>query len=80
MTEAKLRRLQKRGSIPVENVKRYKAKMFQLGLDNAYLELESTSNGCKYRRYIVFGKLQAEREAGLFDTFGLSNTATISWF
>jgi CRISPR-associated endonuclease Csy4 len=82
MTEAKLRRLQKRDSIPVENLKRYKAKMFQLGLglDNAYLELESTSNGCKYRRYIQFGKLQAEKETGLFDKFGLSNTATIPWF
>jgi CRISPR-associated endonuclease Csy4 len=80
MTEAKLRRLQKRGSIPLENIKRYKAKMFQFGLDNAYLELESASNGCKYRRYIKFGELQAEKTTGFFDTFGLSNHATIPWF
>ncbi len=80
MTEAKLRRLQKRGSIPAENFKRYKAKMFHLGLDNAYLELESTSNGYKYRRYIKFGELQAEKTTGLFDTFGLSDKATIPWF
>lgn len=80
MTEAKLRRLQKRGSIPIENIKRYKAKMFQLGVDNAYLELESSSNGYKYRRYIKFGLLQTENKAGLFDSFGLSNEATIPWF
>lgn len=80
MTEAKLRRLQKRDSIPVENLKRYKAKMFQLGLDNAYLELESASNGYKYRRYIKFGELQAEKESGLFDSFGLSDKATVPWF
>ena len=41
MTEAKLRRLIKRNSISAEETKGYKAKMFQQGLDNPYLELES---------------------------------------
>ncbi len=80
MTEAKLRRLIKRGTISDENCKAYKAKMFQLGLDNPYLELESVSNGHKYRRYIQFGGLQEQPVLGEFDEFGLSKTATIPWF
>ena len=51
MTEAKLRRLIKRGSISQDKIKSYKAKMFQQGLDNPYLELESTSTGHKHRHY-----------------------------
>lgn len=80
MTEAKLRRLIKRGTIPTENYKTYKAKMFQQGLDNPYFELESTSNGQKHRRYIQFGDLSAEPSEGVFDQFGLSKAATIPWF
>lgn len=80
MTEAKLRRLIKRGSIPPEAVKVYKAKMFAKGLDNPYLELESTSNGHKHRRYIQFGELRPKPVKGEFDQFGLSKTATVPWF
>ena len=80
MTEAKLRRLIKRGTISTEEVKAYKAKMFSQGLDNPYLELSSTSNGFKHRRYLVFGDQRAEAIAGKFDFFGLSKVATIPWF
>ncbi len=80
MTEAKLRRLIKRGSISAEEIKSYKAKMFQQGLDNPYLELESTSNRHKYRRYIAFGKIKNTENTGKFDFFGLSKIATIPWF
>jgi CRISPR-associated endonuclease Csy4 len=80
MTEAKLRRLIKRGSISPEETKQYKAKMFQQGLDNPYLELESTSNGHKHRRYIQFSELSSQVVEGEFDQFGLSKTATIPWF
>ncbi len=80
MTEAKLRRLLQRGSITADEIKVYKAKMFQQGLDNPYLELESTSNGHKHRRYLQFGELVSEPVAGKFDSFGLSNTATVPWF
>jgi len=80
MTAAKLRRLIKRGSISPEEVKQYKAKMFSLGLDNPYLELESNSNGHKHRRFVAFGKLVDEQVAGEFDQFGLSKNATIPWF
>jgi CRISPR-associated endonuclease Csy4 len=80
MTEAKLRRLIKRGSISQEEMKQYKAKIFQQGLDNAYFELESTSNNQKYRRYIEFGELKNQKTTGQFDSFGLSKKATIPCF
>ncbi len=80
MTEAKLRRLIKRGSISPEEAKGYKAKMFKQGMDNPYLELESTSNGNKHRRYINFGELSDMPCPGDFDSFGLSKTATVPWF
>jgi len=80
MTEAKLRRLIKRGSITQEETKAYKAKMFQQGMDNPYLELESGSNGHKHRRYLQFGELSSQSVKGEFDQFGLSKTATVPWF
>ena len=80
MTDAKLRRLIKRGSIKPDEVKRYKAKMFQEGIDNPFLELNSISNGYKHRRYLSFGDLQKEATAGNFDQFGLSKQATVPWF
>ena len=80
MTEAKLRRLIKRGSITAEEARAYKAKMFAQGMDNPYLELESSSNGHKHRRYLQFGVLLDAPVSGEFDSFGLSKTATVPWF
>lgn len=80
MTAAKLRRLIKRGSIKPDEIKCYKAKMFQQGIDNPFLELDSKSNGYKHRRYLSFGDLQKEATAGNFDQFGLSKQATVAWF
>lgn len=80
MTASKLRRLIKRSTINATEANQYKAKMFSQGLDNPYLELESSSNGHKHRRYIQFGKLLDDAVLGEFDQFGLSKTATIPWF
>lgn len=80
MSQAKLKRLIKRGSISEEDAKNYKAKMFTKGLENPYLELKSGSNGYKHRRYLNFGTLLAKPTQGKFDQFGLSKTATIPWF
>lgn len=80
MTQAKLNRLIKRGSITEGEVKQYKAKMFDKGLDNPYVELKSGSNGHKHRRYIEFGELLTAPVLGEFDQFGLSKTATVPWF
>lgn len=80
MNHAKLKRLLKRGSITEDGIKQYKAKMFSKGLDNPYVELVSSSNGHKHRRYIAFGVLLDKPVAGEFDHFGLSKTATVPWF
>jgi CRISPR-associated endonuclease Csy4 len=80
MTQSKLNRLLKRGSIKPEQVREYKAKLFSKGLDNPYVELQSASNGNKHRRYIQFGDLKSEPISGEFDQFGLSKSATIPWF
>lgn len=80
MTQAKLNRLLKRGTIAPDQVREYKAKLFSCGLDNPYVELESTSNGHKHRRYIQFGELKSEPISGEFDYFGLSKNATVPWF
>jgi len=80
MTEAKLRRLIKRGNIPEEDIKKYRIKMFQGGLDNPYVELRSMSNGQMHRRFIEFGELQDIEVKGEFDLFGLSKVSTIPWF
>jgi CRISPR-associated endonuclease Csy4 len=80
MSQAKLKRLIKRSTITEDQIKGYKAKMFQKGLDNPYLELESTSNSHKHRRYIAFSKTTDTKINGCFDSFGLSKLATIPWF
>jgi CRISPR-associated endonuclease Csy4 len=80
MSQSKLNRLMKRGSISEGNASGYKVKMFSQGLDNPYLELTSGSNGHSHRRYLQFGVLQDNCVVGTFDQFGLSKTATVPWF
>lgn len=80
MTNSKLNRLIKRGSISEPEIKAYKAKMYAQGLSEAYLELESTTNGHNHRRYVSFGELVSKPEKGHFDYFGFSKEATIPWF
>ncbi len=80
MTNAKLRRLIKRGSISEDEAKDYRAKMMVGSLDNPFLELQSKSTGEKYRIYIAFGTLQDQPVRGDFNHFGLSKTATVPWF
>jgi CRISPR-associated endonuclease Csy4 len=80
MSEAKLRRLIKRGSISEDEVKKYRIAMYQKTLtDNPYLELESASSKQKYRRYLQFDS-KNEPVIGNFDYFGLSTTATVPVF
>jgi len=80
MTQAKLNRLIKRGTISKNEIKSYKSKMYACGLDEPYFELESGSNGKKHRRYINFSNFTEKSEKGEFDCFGLSKTATVPWF
>jgi CRISPR-associated endonuclease Csy4 len=81
MSQSKLNRLLKRGSITSDKVKAYKSKMFaEKGLDKPWLDLVSNSNGQRHRRYIELGELLNAPVVGEFDQFGLSKTATVPWF
>lgn len=80
MSQSKLNRLIKRGSIPEGDISLYKVKMYSQGLDNPYVELISGSNGHSHRRYLQFGGLQDRATIGDFDHFGLSRKATVPWF
>ncbi|MGB5156515.1 MAG: type I-F CRISPR-associated endoribonuclease Cas6/Csy4 [Desulfobacterales bacterium] len=80
MSKSKLERLKRRGSITHDEEKAYKAKMFSLGLDNPYLDLESGSTGQRLRLFIHFGYLLDQPVIGNFDSYGLSKIATIPWF
>ncbi|MDF1876899.1 type I-F CRISPR-associated endoribonuclease Cas6/Csy4 [Sulfurimonas sp. SAG-AH-194-L11] len=80
MSQSKLRRLIKRGTIKEEEIKGYKAKLFQKSLDNPFVELRSMSNGERHRRFINFSTLVNNQVTGTFDTFGLSKKATVPWF
>jgi len=65
----------------IKNYERqYKEKMYATSLDNPYLELQSTSNGNRYRVFIEISDLLDRSESGDFNHFGLSNKATIPWF
>jgi CRISPR-associated endonuclease Csy4 len=80
MSQSKLNRLLKRGSITEQEIKQYRAKMFTRGLDNPYIEMDSGSSGHKHRRYLEFGELKQQPIIGQYDQFGLSKTATVPWF
>ena len=82
MSQSKLKRLKRRGSITPLEEKRYKAKMFSQGLVNPYLDLKSSSTKQIYRRFISFSALMNEphNDNDKFDSYGLSDTATIPWF
>jgi CRISPR-associated endonuclease Csy4 len=78
-TNAKLRRLIKRGLDNKEKIAEYQQKMQQEYQKGPYIELQS-SKGQRYRRYILFGELVEQPTEGEFNQFGLSATATIPWF
>lgn len=81
MSQSKLKRLLKRGTITDDKVKDYQAKMFaEKGLDKPWLDFVSGSNGHRHRRYIVLGELLDKPVSGKFDQFGFSKTATVPWF
>lgn len=80
MTNSKLNRLIKRGSISNNHIDSYKLKMLKNSLDAPYLELQSNSTNKKYRVYLEFTGLQKILTKGEFNYFGLSKTATVPWF
>lgn len=81
MSQAKLKRLLKHGTITKDKLKNYKAKMLsEKSLALPYIDLISNSNNRRHRRYIELGEILDKPIEGPFDQFGLSKTATIPWF
>lgn len=80
MSKAKLRRLIARGSIDKEGEKRYKVKMLNQGFDNPYLDLFSSSTEQVHRKFFELSDIQKQPVEGVFDSYGLSKTATVPWF
>lgn len=80
MSQAKLRRLIKRGSISTNEQSTYVEKMMRCKYNTPFVELKSTTNGERYRRYFCIGKAQDQKVDGEFDAFGLSQSATVPLF
>ena len=60
--------------------RQYKEKMLSSSFDNPYLELQSASNGNRYRIFIEISESLDSGVSGKFNHFGLSKTATVPWF
>ncbi len=82
MSQAKLKRAIKQGSLPRSKAMDYENKMRSkhLASNPPYLDLVSGSNNQRYRRYVVLGDLLNDAVPGEFDQFGFSKTATVPWF
>ena len=80
MTDSKLRRLIKRGSISSTQAKLFKTRVDSSSLNNPYLEMKSSSNGQRYSRFIGFSELSSDCSDGVFDKFGLSQQASVPVF
>jgi len=80
MSQSKLRRLIKRGSISENEISIYMEKMLKNNLLNPYLDLYSESTKRTFRMFFQFSNFLTEAQAGEFDSYGLSDDATIPWF
>jgi CRISPR-associated endonuclease Csy4 len=45
-----------------------------------FLQITSSSTGQRFRLFLKVGAVQAQPETGSFNTYGLSQTATVPWF
>ena len=80
MSNAKLKRLIARGNIDEAGVKNYKIKMLSQGFENPYLDVFSSSTGQIRRIFFEFSDILPRPTQGVFDSHGLSKTATVPWF
>jgi CRISPR-associated endonuclease Csy4 len=49
-------------------------------LNEPFLQLSSASTGQRFRLFLRLGPIVAHPETGVFNTYGLSQTATVPWF
>jgi len=79
MSNSKLNRLVRRGSISEEDKKKYKIKMLQSSMSNPFILIRSGSNKNFYKRFFQIEKVK-NLESGTFDTFGTSKDASVPCF
>ena len=78
MTAARLRRAVKRGSMTVDEAETVLANRQQL--KKPFLQLQSSSTKQRFPLFINQGKPQSKMIAGKFNSYGLSDSATVPWF
>jgi CRISPR-associated endonuclease Csy4 len=49
-------------------------------LTEPFLQLSSASTGQRFRLFLRLGAIVAKTETGVFNSYGLSQTATVPWF
>ena len=79
MSNSKLNRLVRRGSISEDDKKKYKIKMLQSSMSNPFILMRSESNKNFYKRFFQIKKIDS-LESGNFDSFGTSQIASVPCF
>ncbi|MBE8167627.1 MAG: type I-F CRISPR-associated endoribonuclease Cas6/Csy4 [Shewanella sp.] len=79
-SKSQLRRFKKRGNVYTkEQELDYKMNMLKNGIDELYIQMKSNSTKQCYFRFLKLEKSDKEK-IGKFNSFGLSDTATIPIF
>jgi len=78
MTAARLRRAVKRGSISVQEANTLLDQ--RTLLKKPFFQLQSSSTGHRFPLFIEQGELKAKAIKGTFNSYGLSDKATVPWF
>ena len=79
MSNSKLNRLVRRGSISEDEKKAYKIKMLQSSMSNPFILMKSGSNKNFYKRFFQIEKVD-RLNSGTFDSFGTSQIASVPCF
>ena len=78
MTAARLRRAVKRGSMSVDQAEALLAE--RKLLKKPFFQFQSSSTNQRFPLFIEYGKPQKQPTSGRFNSYGLSDIATVPWF
>lgn len=79
-SNARLRRLIKRGTIDAAGIQNYRRKMFTEQVELPFLDVWSESSKNLYRTFFDISEPKKSPASGEFNSFGLSESATVPWF
>lgn len=74
------RRLMKRHQLTEEQARQRIPDSVGRMTDLPYVQLASTSTAQQFKLFLALGPAQSQPQAGDFNTYGLSATATVPWF